>query len=235
MLFYIIRHGHPDYGTDSLTERGRLQALAVGKRLSNVGITHIYSSPQGRARQTAQPLCDFTHKTATVLPWAHEMSEEMLVPFPDGQMRSFTFLPNGEFFKDGGALLTEETSFAANGFRDAVGIEPKCRAVWNAVDELLAGHGYRREGEIYRIERPNEDRIALFCHNDLARVVFSHLVHVPIHTVWASFSMSHTGVTVLELRNWPCGETVPRCLCFDDLSHLAADNQALNFDGRLPI
>ena len=33
MLLYIIRHGEPNYETDSLTQRGRQQAAAVAKRL----------------------------------------------------------------------------------------------------------------------------------------------------------------------------------------------------------
>ena len=33
MLLYIVRHGDPDYSTDSLTQRGKLQAEAVGKRI----------------------------------------------------------------------------------------------------------------------------------------------------------------------------------------------------------
>lgn len=53
MLLYIIRHGDPHYPTDSLTPRGVLQAEAVGKRLAAAGITKIYSSPMGRAKQTA--------------------------------------------------------------------------------------------------------------------------------------------------------------------------------------
>ena len=57
MLLYIVRHGHPDYTTDSLTERGWLQAEAVGKRLAATGIDQVYASPMGRARQTAEPTC----------------------------------------------------------------------------------------------------------------------------------------------------------------------------------
>ena len=34
MLLYVIRHGHPDYTTDSLTELGWKQAEAVGKRIA---------------------------------------------------------------------------------------------------------------------------------------------------------------------------------------------------------
>lgn len=32
MLLCIIRHGIPDYATDTLTDKGWLQAEAVGKR-----------------------------------------------------------------------------------------------------------------------------------------------------------------------------------------------------------
>ena len=34
MLLYIVRHGDPIYNPDSLTERGKLQAAALGKRLA---------------------------------------------------------------------------------------------------------------------------------------------------------------------------------------------------------
>ena len=57
MLLYIIRHGEPDYTTDTLTERGRLQAEAVGKRMAASKIDRIFSSPMGRAIQTAEPAC----------------------------------------------------------------------------------------------------------------------------------------------------------------------------------
>ena len=55
MLLYLVRHGIPNYATDSLTPDGALQAEAVGKRLAATGIDEIYSSPLGRARQTAEP------------------------------------------------------------------------------------------------------------------------------------------------------------------------------------
>ena len=57
MLLYIVRHGDPDYANDCLTERGKLQAEAVGRRIFDAGVNVIYSSPMGRARQTAAPAC----------------------------------------------------------------------------------------------------------------------------------------------------------------------------------
>lgn len=88
MLLYIIRHGDPDYASDSLTERGKLQAEAVGKRLFDSGINQIYSSPMGRARQTAAPACRLLNLDCKIENWSREVGNERLTPFPDGKMKS---------------------------------------------------------------------------------------------------------------------------------------------------
>ena len=54
MKLLIIRHGDPDYTTDSLTEKGLIQAEAVGKRMFDAGIDRIFSSPMGRASMSAR-------------------------------------------------------------------------------------------------------------------------------------------------------------------------------------
>ena len=60
MLLYLIRHGDPDYPTNTLTLRGMFQAEAVGKRMADAGIDRIFSSPMGRARLTASPAARLT-------------------------------------------------------------------------------------------------------------------------------------------------------------------------------
>jgi len=52
MRLSIIRHGDPDYTTDTLTEIGQREARALAERLANACLTHIYCSPLGRARVT---------------------------------------------------------------------------------------------------------------------------------------------------------------------------------------
>ena len=79
MLLYIVRHGHPDYATDSLTERGWLQAEAVGKRLAATGIDQVYASPMGRARQTAEPTCRLLDLPCHIEPWAHEVNDNKTI------------------------------------------------------------------------------------------------------------------------------------------------------------
>lgn len=54
MRIILIRHGDPNYEKDCLTELGHKQAAAAAQRLLSEGIDEIYSSPQGRAFQTAE-------------------------------------------------------------------------------------------------------------------------------------------------------------------------------------
>jgi len=51
MILYIIRHGHPDYETDSLTELGWKQAEAVGKRIARAKADRIFTTFLDAARR----------------------------------------------------------------------------------------------------------------------------------------------------------------------------------------
>ena len=109
MLLYIVRHGDPIYETDSLTERGKLQAEAVGRRIANSGIDRIFSSPMGRARETAEPACRMLGLEYTVEEWTHELGDERLTPYPDGIPKTITMLPNTVFRENGNIDLHDQS------------------------------------------------------------------------------------------------------------------------------
>ena len=111
MLLYIIRHGDPDYVTDSLTERGLLQAEAVGKRMAAAGINKIYSSPMGRARQTAEPACRLLQLPCQIEEWSHEVLDERLTTYPDGKRQSVTLLQNTLLRENGEYTIPYERAF----------------------------------------------------------------------------------------------------------------------------
>ena len=94
MLLYLVRHGDPDYKTDTLTQRGWEQAKAVSKRIKASQIDKIYTSPMGRAKQTAEPSCELLGLEAQIEEWAHEVEDERLTPYPDGKLKSVTMLQN---------------------------------------------------------------------------------------------------------------------------------------------
>ena len=234
MLLYIVRHGDPDYSTDSLTARGKLQAEAVGKRIFDSKIHQIYSSPMGRARQTAEPACRLLGLPCQIEDWAHEVEDERLTPFPDGKLKSVTYVQNTYYREKGVIDLPYDRAYEAPGFNTShmpIAVERIEQGGRNFLERL----GYQEENGIYRILRKNEDRVALFCHSVMARVWVSTLLHIPLHLMWAGFNYTHTGVTVLEFKNYENGITAPRCLCYSDMSHLYAAGLDMIHDNEISI
>ena len=234
MLLYIVRHGHPDYATDSLTERGWLQAEAVGKRLAATGIDQVYASPMGRARQTAEPTCRLLDLPCHIEPWAHEVQDERLTEEPYGKPISVTMVQNTYYRENGGIDLPYDRAYEAVGFR-ASGMKDAVAYIEEGGRGFLERLGYKEENGVYRILRANEDKVALFCHSIMARAWISTLLHIPIHMMWAGFHYTHTGVTVLEFRNNADGFTAPKCLCYSDMSHLYAHGPDMHYDLTGPL
>ena len=234
MLLYIIRHGDPIYETDSLTPRGKLQAEAVGKRMFDAKIDRIFSSPMGRAQETAEPACRLLGLEKNIEPWAHEIEEERLTPFPDGIMKSVTMVQNTYYRSDGNIDLPYEKGFECVGFNESQ-MEQKVKSIAEGGKSFLERLGYREENGVYRILRKNEEKVALFCHYAFAKSWLSTLLHIPIHIMWSSFDYTHTGVTVVEFKNNENGITAPKCLCWGDVSHLYAANLDLIINNDVEI
>ena len=97
------------------------------------------------------------------------------------------------------------------------------------------GHWQDLELGIYRITKPNEDKVALFCHAAMTKTWLSYLLHIPIHLLWAGMNVTHTGVTVLEFKNNENGVTAPKMLCFSDVSHLYKSGLDLVHDNDVEI
>lgn len=234
MLLYIVRHGDPIYETDTLTERGKIQAEAVGKRIFDAKVDRIFSSPYGRAKETADPACRLLGIEKNIEEWAHEIEDERLTPFPDGEMKSISFVQNTYFRENGNIDLPYERTYECSGIKESQ-MEKAVKYIETHGKEFLERLGYKEENGIYRILRNNEEKVALFCHTAMARAWISVLLHIPIHIMWSSFQMTHTGVTVIEFKNNPNGVTAPSCLCYSDVSHLYASNLDLIYDNRVEI
>ena len=136
--------------------------------------------------------------------------------------------------KNGNINLPYERSYECAGINQS-----KMKDAVSFIEEngkiFLEKLGYKYENGVYRIIKPNEDRIALFCHAAFSRAWLSVLLHVPLHIMWSSFQYTHTGVTVLEFKNNENGFTAPTCLCFSDVSHLYAANLDLIIDNKIEI
>ena len=234
MLLYIIRHGDPIYTTDTLTERGKMQAEAVGKRLAASGIDCIFTSPMGRARETAVPLCRILGKEPIVEDWTHEIEDERLTPFPDGKPKSISLVQNTYYRENGGIDLDYAHAYECVGIRES-GMKEKVKDIEEKGNIFLEKLGYKKEGDNYRILFENNEKVALFCHAAFGRAWISTLLHIPLHIMWSSFEYTHTGVTVIEFKNNENGITAPRCLVYSDISHLYAEDLDLIYNNDVEL
>ncbi|MBQ3859140.1 MAG: histidine phosphatase family protein, partial [Clostridia bacterium] len=73
MRILFVRHGEPDYAHDCLTPLGRVQAKAAALRLKDEGIEAIYTSPMGRAVETARETADLLGLEPVTLDFMHEL------------------------------------------------------------------------------------------------------------------------------------------------------------------
>ena len=219
MILYIVRHGKPDYATDTLLDEGWKQAEAVGRRLCKKGLDRIFASPMGRAQQTAMPAARLTGLEITTEDWAHEIGDERMTTYPDGERRSVSLIQNTYLLENGAYRLDYEHGFNAPGMRETQ-MDRAAAFLRENGDLFLEKLGYKYEGGIFRIVRPNDERVALFCHAAMARCWVAVLLHIPMHLMWAGTDYGFTGLTAIEFANNENGLTAPKCLYFGDVGHL---------------
>ena len=85
MKILFIRHGDPDYERDSLTEKGWREAEYLAERLSKLDIAAFYTSPLGRAKDTAAPTLARMGREARTLDWLREFDTPILRPDLGGE------------------------------------------------------------------------------------------------------------------------------------------------------
>lgn len=221
MILYVVRHGFPDYNTDSLTDEGRREAEAVAHRLSSCGITKIFSSPLGRAIETAQPLSEMLGIPTVIEEWARELGPESKTVFPDGKPKSLVLVPNKYYNGTDNARLSTDDALSGKEPFKSCDIAAKYKEIADGIDGLLARLGYRRTEEgLYTAERPNSDRAVLFCHRGMTGVVVSHLLNIPFQFLAGAIYGTFTGVTAFSLPSVPSDDCAPVMLSFGDAGHL---------------
>ena len=227
MLLYIIRHGEPNYATDSLTENGKVQADALAERMSAHGLDEVYSSPMGRAIQTAQPTCSKLKLNYKIEEWMSEdkVWEDLSSVDANGE-RDWAFnCQNTKLINTDYSYDDWHTMPLLSSCRSPSGCYQR---ISRCSDEFLNRLGYKREGKVYKIISPSDKNVAAFCHHGFGTVWLSYLLSIPLHIFWAGFDISHSCVTILELKNNPDGYTSPKCMCLSDVSHLYKDKIPLN-------
>ena len=232
MRILLIRHGDPDYENDSLTEKGRREAHMLASRLINERIDYIYTSTMGRAMETAKPTLEAKGMKAEPLDWLREFSAKRIRrPDYNGELAPvcWDWLPEDWTVRP---VLYDKD----NWFKDDIMAEPDMESyekmVHEGLDELLAKHGYEREGLYYRAVKANDDTIALFCHFGLGCVILSHLLGIAPLPLMQGFAAAPTSVTTIYTEERREGIASFRVACYGDTTHLYVNNEKPSFSAR---
>ena len=230
MRLLIIRHGDPDYEKDTLTQKGWREAELLSQQLSQIPIDHFYVSPLGRTKDTASLTLQKTGQTAIEKEWLQEFPCRINRPDCTSRKRiPWDWLPQDwtqaeEYFRRD---LWDTTPVMQEG---KVGEE--YLRVTTAFDDLLAEHGYVRDGEIYHAERPNRKVLAFFCHFGLECVLLSHLMNVSPMIPWHHFCAAPSSVTSLYTEERRSGAAIFRMNYFGSQSHLDMGEEPASLAAR---
>jgi probable phosphoglycerate mutase len=181
----------------------------------------------GRAQDTAKATLEKMDRTAIVKPWLRELDPpKHMKP----RLRCFwDWLPQN--WANNPDFYTLDKWWDAPVFREA-GMESIVKEIWAGLDEMLADHGYVRQGNLYRAEKANEDTIVLVCHFGLECVLLSHLLGISPMILWHGTCAAPTSVTTLVTEERREGIASFRMSSFGDISHLYVANQPPAFAAR---
>ena len=208
MRLILVRHAEPNYELDCLTELGHKQAKIAAQRLINEGIEEIYSSPMGRARQTAQAFSDASGiKKIEILDFMHEIRYG-----PENDLYNQEWSPwaaSDKMISKGQELCTENWREIPVFIGNTATIDVD--NVMKNADSLLEKWGYKREGLYYRNIRSNDDQhtIALFSHGGSSTALLSRIFNIPFPYLCATLHIPHTGITILRFDRTPGKLAVP--------------------------
>ncbi|MBR2927134.1 MAG: histidine phosphatase family protein [Clostridia bacterium] len=229
MRILIVRHADPNYEIDGLTEKGTREVALLTKRLCKEKIDHFYCSPLGRARATIAPTLRALGTEAVICDWLKEFNySHIQLPYEQNPSGGWDILP--EYMNE------SEILYSPTEWREAPIIKGTQKLadydwVCHEFDALLEAHGYRREGRIYRAERPNHDTILLACHFGLGAVLLSHLMFCSPYSLWQHTCLAPTSVTTAYTEERRKGIASIRLSAIGDTSHLF-EIEPISFSGR---
>ena len=218
MRIIFVRHGHPNYINDCLTELGHKHAAAAAERLKDEGISEIYSSTCGRAYETAEytakqyglPIakCEFMREIS----WGSVDNEPIIFdghPWStvDDMVAKGESILNSDWASQEPFVRNKMVSYVEN--------------IADALDEWLKMLGYTREGLYYRVTGSSTAKtIAAFGHGGAGSAIFSHLFNLPYPFVCTTLNQDYTGITIVELPDTPGALVKPRFEIMNDARHM---------------
>ena len=194
MRIIFVRHGHPDYKNDCLTDLGHLQAVRCAERLRNEKIDKIFSSSCGRAYETALHIAEGRDLVVEKLDFMREIGWG-----PVGGKGENGYDPwslSAKMVQSGQSLMSPTWPLEAP-FNTSFTTEC-CLKVGVDIDNWLESLGYKREGEFYRNCGERYKTVLLASHGGSSTAALSHIFNLPMPFVSRAICPSFTAITVVS-------------------------------------
>ena len=220
MRLIFVRHGEPNYDLDCLTELGHKQAKIAAKRLMNEGIEKIFSSPLGRAYQTAQAFSEASGlKQIEIVDFMKEIRyglEDAL--YIDDKYNPWEIA--NLMMKEGSNLQDSNWEALPDFQENTATIDVK--KIMAESDKWLESLGYKREGLYYRNICKNDEKhtYVLFCHGGSSTAFLSRVLNIPFPHLCALLHFPFTGITTLRFDRNPGSLAAPALEIVSDGRHL---------------
>ena len=199
---FLVRHGATVLSAEdryagsvdvALSDEGRAQARALGKRLAGEPLAAVYTSPMSRAQDTARLIVDGRGLDVATVPemretdhghWEGKTREEIRAAFPDEYARwerdPFTFAPSSG--------------------------ETGLQVLARALPTFLAIVG-----------RHPDSSVLVVSHKATIRLVIGELLGVELRGYRDRLDMSPCGLNILDVKSG----AEARLVLFNDVSHYA--------------
>ena len=219
MRIVFVRHGEPDYADDCLTAIGREQARAAAIRLKEEGIEEIWTSPLGRALETAKASSDVLGLPVQALDFMREVSWGSI----DGSEILYGGHPWAIVFEMArlGLDLNDPNWRELPYFRNNKLL--KCiDLIESGIDQWLERYGYVREGLYYRhtVEEKPQRTIAVFSHGGSSCAAMGHILNLQFPCACALLHIDYTGITVVQMESRSGSGTLSRLTLSNDARHI---------------
>lgn len=217
MRVIFVRHGHPDYDKNCLTELGHRQAEAAAERLSGEQVHSVYASSYGRAIETAQHIAAKHGLPVDV--------REFICELHWGSVDDQPIFKEGHpwFVSDdmiaSGISLTDPNWAQKEHFNRNI-LVSHVKRVEEGTDEWLAELGYSREGNYYRVTRKNDSTVILVSHAGSSGAALAHMLNLPFPFVCPVLSPDFTGISVIKFLGKTGQLTTPRVEILSDARHI---------------
>lgn len=238
MILYFIRHGHPIYEPDSLTETGIKQAEALKKRFLLYGLDEIYSSTSIRAQMTAEPTCKALNLEKKLLDWAHEhyAFEEFSTVIDGVKDWIWRHEEPKRVLLSPEIRALDDKWYEHEYFKDYPLLKSGLERVNANSDAFLESLGFKhdRENYCFRKIKTNNKRIAFFAHEGLGKLFMSNVLDIPYPILSTRYEFGHSSVSVIYFDE--SKEIVyPKILQWSNDSHLFKENFLTGFQNLIDI